>query len=109
MKKRAWTPVLILDDILFAPLHGVLWLGRKIQAAVEEKLESQKQQISSSLSELYMLLDTGKITEQEFDTREKELLRRLDLVSAQLREVESDRGAAPSRSGAHDDSQQAER
>src|SRR4051812_9782701 len=98
MKERVWTPVLILDDILLAPLRGVLWLGRKIQAAVEEQLESQKQQISSSLSELYMLFDTGKITEQEFDTREKELLRRLDLVSAQLRRAEAggERGAAPS-------------
>ena len=100
--------MLILDDILLAPFRGIFWVFRKIHEAAKEELEGQKQQITSSLSELYMELDTGKITEQEFDAREKALLGRLDVVTAQLRQAESPgrdrRGAASSnrssRSGA---------
>src|SRR5262249_19662440 len=83
--RRVRASVLILDDILLAPLRGVLWVARKIQAATEEELEGQKQRLSSMLSELYMELDTGKISEREFEAREKVLLAQLDAISGQLR------------------------
>jgi hypothetical protein len=88
--------VLILDDILFAPFKGLFWVFRKIHEAAKEELEGQKQQITSSLSELYMELDTGKISEQEFEASEKALLERLDVVSARLREAQSGGEAAGS-------------
>jgi hypothetical protein len=83
--------VLILDDILLAPFRGIFWVFRKIHEAAKEQLESQKQQITSGLSELYMLLDTGKISEAEFDARENDLLQQLDAINAQLRRAESGR------------------
>ncbi len=48
-------------------------------AALEE-IENEAVSITNELSELYMMLETGKITESEFDAREKELLDRLDEI-----------------------------
>jgi hypothetical protein len=81
--------VLILDDILLAPFRGIFWVFRKIHEAARAELEGQQQRITSELSELYMQLDTGKITEQEFDARERVLLARLDAVKANLRQAKS--------------------
>jgi hypothetical protein len=78
--------VLILDDILLAPFtapfKGLLWTARKIQEAAKDELESRSTRTRSELSELYMQLETGKITEEEFDEREKRLLDRLDQLKA---------------------------
>jgi hypothetical protein len=84
---------LIIDDILLAPFRGLFWVFRKIHEAAQEELEGRKQRITSSLSELYMELDTGKIDEQEFDAREKRLLQQLDVINGQLREAASGREA----------------
>ena len=67
----------IIDNILFSPVYGVIWLGRKMSDAAREELASEKESITFELSELYMMLETGRITEAEFDQREKELLDRL--------------------------------
>ncbi|HUV14592.1 MAG TPA: gas vesicle protein GvpG [Acidobacteriota bacterium] len=67
----------IIDDILLSPIYGVIWLGRKLSDAAREELVSEKESITFELSELYMTLETGRITESEFDQREKELLDRL--------------------------------
>jgi len=67
----------LIDDILLSPVYGVIWLGRKLNEAVQEELASEKKTITLELSELYMMLEIGKITEVEFDQREKELLDRL--------------------------------
>ena len=48
-------------------------------AALEE-IENEAMSITNELGELYMMLETGKITESEFDAREKELLDRLDEI-----------------------------
>jgi hypothetical protein len=70
--------LLPLGGLLLAPLKGLLWAARKIHAAAEEEVKSRRARTRSDLAELYMLLETGQITEQEFDEREKQLLDRLD-------------------------------
>jgi hypothetical protein len=79
--------VLILDDLLLAPLRGVAWIARKIQESVEQRLEDQKKAIMSQLGELYTQLDAGKITQAEFDEREHALLDQLDVINRQLDEA----------------------
>ena len=51
--------------------------------AAREEIENEAESITNELSELYMMLETGKITESEFDIREKELLDRLDEIQEQ--------------------------
>lgn len=70
----------IVDDLLLAPAHGLLWIFQKIHHAAQEELVSDAESTTADLSTLYMQLETGKITEAEFDAEEKILLERLDAI-----------------------------
>ena len=73
----------LIDDILLAPAKGVLWVFREIHDAAQQELAGESETITAALSELYMRLETGQITEAEFDAREKVLLDRLDRLQAE--------------------------
>ncbi|WP_089729607.1 gas vesicle protein GvpG [Candidatus Thiosymbion oneisti] len=70
--------MLIIDDLLLAPFKGLYWIGKEIHKAVLTEQVSQREAITTALSELYMELETGRIDEAEFDAREAELLDALD-------------------------------
>ena len=70
----------LIDDILMAPAHGLLWIFKEIHHAVEEEQANEAEAITTKLSELYMMLETGQMTEAEFDASEKTLLDRLDAI-----------------------------
>jgi hypothetical protein len=70
----------LLDDILLFPIKSIFWIFREIHNAAQQELATEAESITAELSELYMMLETGRITEDEFDTREKELLDRLDVI-----------------------------
>lgn len=68
----------ILDDLLLSPLYGTLWVGRQVDNAIQQERAEAPERITADLGELYMMLETGRITEGEFAAREKELLDQLD-------------------------------
>jgi len=70
----------LIDDILAFPVRSILWIFREINNAAQEELDNEAQSITTRLSELYMMLETGKITEEYFDKEEKLLLDRLDRI-----------------------------
>ena len=70
--------MLIIDDILLFPFRSIFWIFREIHNAAQQELATEAEAITAELSELYMMLETGKISEEEFNAREKELLDRLD-------------------------------
>ncbi len=72
--------MLIVDDILFFPVKGINWIFKQIHEIAEEELAGEGDRIRNSLTELYMMLETGQITEEEFDQQEKVLLDRLDTL-----------------------------
>lgn len=72
--------MLIVDDILLFPFRSIIWIFKQIQKNAEEEIDNQAERITAELSELYMMLDTGRISEEEFETREKDLLDRLDEI-----------------------------
>lgn len=72
--------MLLIDDILLFPVHGLLWVFREIHNAVEADRANESETITARLSELYMMLETGQMTEAEFDAAEKALLDRLDVL-----------------------------
>lgn len=74
--------MLIIDDILFAPFRGLSWIFREIHNAAQQEFDNEAEAVTAELSELYMMLETGRITEAEFDAREKELLDRLEELKA---------------------------
>jgi hypothetical protein len=82
--------MLIVDDILLFPVRSVFWLFREISSAADQELTSRADEIMAELSELYMMLETRQITEDEFGEREKELLDRLDEIQQREMPVEEE-------------------
>ncbi len=82
--------MLILDDLLLFPMRSILWIFREIYNATQQELEAEADVITVELSELYMMLETGKITESEFDDRERTLLDRLDEIEGQGAPIQED-------------------
>lgn len=72
--------MLLLDDILLAPIRGVLWVCEKVEAAAQDAVAGDEAELTNELRELYLLLETGRISEVEFDGREAALLDRLDAI-----------------------------
>ncbi len=66
--------MILLDDILLAPFKGLLWVFKEIHQRAQDEVKAQKDQLQSQLSDLYMQLDAGRISEQEFDARQKGIL-----------------------------------
>ena len=79
----------LLDKLLTTPL---LWIAKEINDAVQKEKAGESEAITQSLSELYMRLETGKITEEEFETEETQLLDQLDAIELrnQAADAESD-------------------
>lgn len=76
--------MLIVDDILLFPIRGIRWIFEQIHDIATEELEGEADRIRESLTDLYMMLETGLITEEEFDEKEKEYLDRLDALEAEM-------------------------
>ncbi len=70
--------MLILDDILLSPMNGVLWIFNEISNAVEQELRNESESITLQLQELYGMLESGKVSEEDFDRLESALLDRLE-------------------------------
>ena len=66
--------MLIIDDILTTPVRGLFWVFNEIHQAALEERETRKENLTIQLSELYLLLEQGQISEAEFETKEQELL-----------------------------------
>lgn len=80
----------LVDDILLAPARGLLWIFKEIHHAVEAEQANEAEAITTKLSDLYMMLETGQMTEAEFDAAEKVLLDRLDVIKERVGDGEED-------------------
>jgi hypothetical protein len=69
----------ILDDIVLAPIKGIVWLGKKINEIVEKEI-SDEGRIKEKLMELQLRFELDEISEEEYIEAEKELLARLDAI-----------------------------
>jgi len=70
--------MLFIDTLLLSPIYGAIWAARQVHHAIEQERAAEPARITAELSELYMMLETRRITEAEFDAREKVLLDQLD-------------------------------
>jgi hypothetical protein len=77
--------MLLVDDILFFPVTSIFWIFREINKIAQDELAGEAQSISEQLRVLYMQLETGRITEAQFDAEEKLLLDRLDAIDRRLK------------------------
>ena len=72
--------MLLVDDILFSPIKGINWIFKKVHELAQEELVGESDRLRESLTELYMQLEAGQITEEEFEQQETLLLDRLDAL-----------------------------
>ncbi|MEI6779471.1 MAG: gas vesicle protein GvpG [Verrucomicrobiota bacterium] len=75
--------MLLIDKLLLSPIYVTIWAARQVDNAIRQERDAEPERITADLSELYMMLETGQLTEAEFGVREKELLDRLDLIQEQ--------------------------
>lgn len=80
----------LVDDILMAPFKGVLWIFEEIHKAAKQERQGESESITAELQKLYMLLESGSISEEEFDQREAHLLDRLDSLQETGAVIEED-------------------
>ncbi len=69
----------IIDDILLAPLNGVIWLGKKINEVAEKEFSDQGL-IKEKLMGIQLKFEMDEISEEEYNKQEAELLARLDAI-----------------------------
>ncbi len=82
--------MLLVDDILGAPIKGILWVFKEIHKAASEAQRERRDQIMAELSALYVSLEQGDITEDIFDDREQALLDELDALDARTEAGDED-------------------
>ena len=70
--------MLLIDDLLAAPLRGLMFVLREIDQAVQAEREAEERGIMAELTDLHRKLDAGRISEADFDAREAALLQRLE-------------------------------
>ena len=70
----------LIDDILLAPLKGVVWIGKKINEVAEKEQLSNEGEIKEKLMELQFRFELDEIDVEEYDRQEKEILEQLDAI-----------------------------
>lgn len=70
--------------------NGFLWIFKKVHEAAQEEMDRQAERITTDLRELYQMLEAKKISEAEFDAREKTLLDRLEEIEKNGTSMESE-------------------
>jgi hypothetical protein len=72
----------LIDDALLAPFRGLMWIVEKIDEAARDEMAGETAAITERLRALYLMLESGQVTEAEFDEAERHLLDRLDAIRA---------------------------
>jgi len=72
----------LIDDILLAPLKGIIFLGKKINEVIEKET-SDEGAIKERLMALQLKFEMDEIDEEEYDKREDELLKLLENIRAE--------------------------
>ncbi len=89
--------MVLVDDLLTFPIRSLFWIFREIHNAAQQELANESESITAELSDLYMRLETGKISEEEFAGEEKTLLERLDRMQERGRGLQEEHGGEEKR------------
>jgi hypothetical protein len=69
----------LIDDLLLAPLKGVLFIGKKLNEVIEKET-SDEGAIKERLMRLQLKFELDEISEEEYDEKEDELLKLLEKI-----------------------------
>ena len=71
--------MLLIDDLLFAPIKGVVFLAEKINEVIVKET-SDEGAVKERLMALQLKFELDEIDEKEYDKREDELLNLLENI-----------------------------
>ncbi len=71
--------MLLIDDLLLAPGKALVFIFKELAKTADRELLDDEA-VRQQLQLLYMHLETGRITEREFEEREQALVRRLEMI-----------------------------
>ena len=69
-----------IDDILLAPIKGIVWIAEKVRDMALEELEDTPEKLQRELLDLQMALESEQITEAEYEKKEKDILERMEVL-----------------------------
>jgi predicted ribosome quality control (RQC) complex YloA/Tae2 family protein len=93
----------LIDDLLLAPFRGIKFIAESVHDAAREQIENERQALRDEMNDLYMQLETGEITEEEFERREEEILDRLEALDETESELQGDGPEGEPQNDASDD------
>lgn len=93
----------LVDDLLLAPFRGIKFIAESVHDAAQEHIENERQALRDEINDLYMQLEIGEITEEEFERREEEILDRLDELAETETELREGSGSAEDPEAAGDE------
>ncbi len=91
--------MLLIDDLLLAPFKGLLWVFEQVHDAAQEEMDAEADAITEQLRQLYLLVESGQLTEAQFELQERQLLDRLDRVREREGRSEDDAEALEDQDG----------
>lgn len=80
----------LIDDLFLAPFRGIKFVAESVYDAARDEIENERQDLRDEMNDLYMQLETGEISEEEFERREDEILDRLEALEETEAELETD-------------------
>ena len=75
----------IIDDILFSPIKGLLYIFKEIEKIAGEEIEGTPEKLKRELLELQMLFEIDQIDEEEYARKEKNILERLNALQKEAK------------------------
>lgn len=73
--------MLLIDDVLMSPISGLLFVFKELAKTARQELLNDEG-VRQELRETYMRLETGRISQEEFERRERLLVRRLEAIES---------------------------
>ncbi len=70
----------LIDDILLAPIKGIVWIAEKVRDMALEELEDTPEKLQRELLDLQMALEAEQISEAEYGKKEKDILERMEAL-----------------------------
>lgn len=75
----------LIDNILFAPAKGLLFIFEKVHEQVKEELRDTPEKLKKELYDLQGLLDAKQISESEYKKSEDNILARWNALQQETR------------------------
>ena len=70
--------ILMIWQLLTAPLDGLVWIAEQIEERATEELE-QQENLQKRLTTLQLKFDLGDISEEDFVVQEQEILEAMEV------------------------------